>query len=595
MDSSGIRANMSAQQLLNHEVYDRTSAINASLEGNSDETGGSSSLSSSTNKLDIKQMSSSSASTSSTAVDVGRGSESSSISKRQIITVAILCFVNLINYMDRFTIAGILTDIQCDFKIGDTEGGLLQTAFIASYMVCAPIFGYLGDRYSRRAIMASGIFIWSLTTLLGSFMDNFWMFLVMRSFVGIGEASYSTIAPTIISDMFIGDMRSKMLALFYFAIPVGSGLGYIVGSQTAKLIGSWHWGLRVTPIAGAIAVLLILLVIEDPPRGESEGAHLAPTSWWADIRSLCKNKSFLLSTFGSTAVAFVAGALAWWGPKFITLGLASQKGHEDVSMDEVSYIFGLIAMLAGLVGVPLGSFLGQKLRLTYPRADPLVCGAGLLLSTPFLLAGLLISEWNTTACFCVIFFGQVLLNLNWSIVADMCLYVVIPTRRSTAEAFQILLSHALGDAGSPYIIGQVSELLKQSWAPTADILFDDVDPLTNGTLSGFPLLRNSTPSVNCSGSTINYSTVQDDFKALQYSLFISVIVEALGAFFFFATAWYIVEDKARVDRVVAEGVARANDLAAAVDADDSEVERNIEIQQRVEGQPAAYVNHAMED
>ena len=69
--------------------------------------------------------------------------------------------------------------------------------------------------------MASGIFIWSLTTLLGSFMNNFWMFLVMRSFVGIGEASYSTIAPTIISDMFIGDMRSKMLALFYFAIPVG--------------------------------------------------------------------------------------------------------------------------------------------------------------------------------------------------------------------------------------------------------------------------------------------------------------------------------------------------------------------------------------
>ena len=67
-----------------------------------------------------------------------------------------------------------------------------------------------------------------------------------------------------------------------------SGLGYIVGSQTAKLIGSWHWGLRVTPIAGALAVLLILFVTEDPPRGESEGAHLVPTSWWADIKSLCK-------------------------------------------------------------------------------------------------------------------------------------------------------------------------------------------------------------------------------------------------------------------------------------------------------------------
>jgi len=59
---------------------------------------------------------------------------------------------------------------------------------------------------------------------------------------------------------------------------------------------------------------------------------------WKTINSLSlfekNSKSFLLSTFGSTAVAFVAGALAWWGPKFITLGLASQKGHEDVSMDE---------------------------------------------------------------------------------------------------------------------------------------------------------------------------------------------------------------------------------------------------------------------
>jgi MFS family permease len=69
--------------------------------------------------------------------------------------------------------------------------------------------------------MAAGIFVWSLTTLLGSFMTGFWPFLCMRALVGVGEASYSTIAPTIISDLFVGDTRSKFLALFYFAIPVG--------------------------------------------------------------------------------------------------------------------------------------------------------------------------------------------------------------------------------------------------------------------------------------------------------------------------------------------------------------------------------------
>ncbi len=89
--------------------------------------------------------------------------------------------------------------------------------------------------------------------------------------VGIGEASYSTIAPTIISDMFVDDARSKALAVFYFAIPVGSGLGYMVSSHTASALGGWQWGLRATPILGVLAVIFIVFLMEDPPRGESEG------------------------------------------------------------------------------------------------------------------------------------------------------------------------------------------------------------------------------------------------------------------------------------------------------------------------------------
>merc|ERR1712071_666375 len=87
----------------------------------------------------------------------------------------------------------------------------------------------------------------------------------------------------------------------------------------------------------------------------------------------------------------------------------------------------------------------------------------------------------------------------------------------------------------------------------------------------------------------------DDFKALQYSLFISVIVEVLGAFFFI-TAWYIIDDKARVDRAVADALVMANNLAAAAQTNDSENASHSESQsesQRVDGQPVAYVNHAM--
>lgn len=226
-------------------------------------------------------------------------------------------------------------------------------------MICALIFGYLGDRYSRRWIMIVGVALWSGTTLLGSFMNDYWSFLTFRALVGVGEASYSTIAPTIISDLFVHSIRSKMLALFYFAIPVGSGLGYIIGSETASFMGSWRWALRVTPILGIIAVIAIFLT-EDPVRGESEGSQaLEVTSYKEDMicnlytiycffkiifnlilfLAICKNKSYMLSTAGFTCVAFVAGALSWWGPTFIHQGMVLQEGNEDITLKEYVHIF----------------------------------------------------------------------------------------------------------------------------------------------------------------------------------------------------------------------------------------------------------------
>lgn len=187
-------------------------------------------------------------------------------------------------FIFHFHNTGVLVDIQSHFKVGDDQGGLLQTVFVFSYMICAPIFGYLGDRYSRRWIMISGVALWSLTTLLGSFMNHFGWFMTFRALVGVGEASYSTIAPTIISDLFVHNMRSKMLALFYFAIPVGSGLGYIVGSETAKFFESWRFALRVTPILGIAAVVLIYMT-KDPERGQSEGSHnMEVTSYTEDLK-----------------------------------------------------------------------------------------------------------------------------------------------------------------------------------------------------------------------------------------------------------------------------------------------------------------------
>jgi len=493
--------------------------------------------------------------------------------------VAVLVYVNLINYMDRLTLAGILEDVKREFNASDAMAGILQTAFIVSYMLFAPLFGYLGDRYSRKAIMAGGVFLWSIFTLIGSFMSgaeehrgkgwgnpDFLAFLGCRAMVGIGEASYSTIAPTIISDMFVKDTRSKMLALFYFAIPVGSGLGYIVGSETAAFFGHWQWGLRATPVLGIVAVVLIILLLTDPPRGESEGHEdLQANSYREDLAYLATNTSFILSTLGFTCVTFCTGALSWWGPIFIQRGLETQPEEERaMNPSSVPFVFGVVTMMSGVVGVPLGMVLSTKLKAKYPRADPIICGVGILISAVFLTLGMLLCESNIVATFAFIFIGEVSLNLNWSIVADILLYVVTPTCRSTAEAVQILLSHTFGDAGSPYLIGLISDglfTMMVSGAATCRSVMQDM-AAANSTdaaiINSMKMMEeeNATESMVEEPTMVLNSTSCDQswemYRSLQYSFFSNSGVEVIGGFLFLITAIFIVRDKLACELAVSE-------------------------------------------
>lgn len=305
-----------------------------------------------------------------------------------------------------------------------------------------------------------------------------------------------------------------MLSIFYFAIPVGSGLGYIAGSKVKDLAGDWHWALRVTPGLGVLAVLLLFLVVQEPPRGAVErhsgSPPLSPTSWWADLKALARNPSFVLSSLGFTAVAFVTGSLALWAPAFllrsrVVLGETPPCLPGDSCSSSDSLIFGLITCLTGVLGVGLGVEISRRLRRFNPRADPLVCAAGLLGSAPFLFLSLACARGSIVATYIFIFIGETLLSMNWAIVADILLYVVIPTRRSTAEAFQIVLSHLLGDAGSPYLIGLISDRLRRRWPPS----------------------------------------FLSEFRALQFSLMLCAFVGALGGAAFLGTAMFIEDDRRR--------------------------------------------------
>ena len=100
---------------------------------------------------------------------------------------------------------------------------------------------------------------------------------------------------------------------------------------------------------------------------------------------------------------------------------ALQRSHTFLLPLSVSYKFGTVAMVAGLIGVPLGTLLSSRLRPHYRNADPLICAAGLITSSPLIYLGLVVVKYSGGWGFTLVFFAEVALNLSWPIVADMLL------------------------------------------------------------------------------------------------------------------------------------------------------------------------------
>ncbi|XP_010400828.1 protein spinster homolog 3 isoform X2 [Corvus cornix cornix] len=454
--------------------------------------------------------------------------------KRDCLVVAVLCFGNLINFIDWFIVPGILLDIQKYFGLSDGKTGLLQTVFTLCYMLAAPIFGYLGDRYNRKIILGAGIFFWSGVTLGSSFIteSHYRIFVLSRGLVGIGSASYSTIAPTIIADLFEEGKRTTVLSIFYIFIPVGSGCGYMLAAVMAKSTGDWHWAFRVTPCMGGLALLLLILLV--PHRIQRKTAahralsisgtiqradekpdvhRTAKTTWCQDVGSLAKNGSFVCSSLGLTAMAFVTGALGMWMPLFlyraqVVQGIVPPCLQESCNSSN-SLIFGGITIGTGILGVIAGAEAARQLRKINNKADPLICATSMFISALCLYTALMVAQMNILSTFIFIALGELFLSVNWAVVTDILLYVVTPRRQSTAIALQILVSHLLGDAGSPYLIGAISNAIQAK----------------------------------------NIPSLQWSFRSMQYSFIICAFVGVFGGGFFLLTSFYIEEDRKEAQRL----------------------------------------------
>ncbi len=137
---------------------------------------------------------------------------------------------NLLNYMDRYLMAVMGPVLAQEFSLDKSQTGILFSAYVPSYIILSPIFGWLGDRYSRTKLAAIGVAVWSLACFASAFANDFYSLIAARVLIGAGEASFSALVPAFLKDAIPDSVKlNRSLAFFYTAIPAGTALGYIIG------------------------------------------------------------------------------------------------------------------------------------------------------------------------------------------------------------------------------------------------------------------------------------------------------------------------------------------------------------------------------
>jgi MFS family permease len=359
----------------------------------------------------------------------------------------LLLAINLFNYIDRYVLAGVEPEIRTHFFRPDDPNahalvGLLGTAFLVSYMVSAPIFGWLADRMSRWLIIGVSVTLWSVATGMSGLAGTFALLLITRLFVGVGEGGYGPAAPTIIADLFPLLSRGRMLAYFYVAIPVGSAIGFAVGGFVAA-----HWGWQNAFFVVAPPGLLLGLVcfLRRDPRERSGTVKEKRRASLNDYVSLARTRSYVLNTLAMTALTFAIGGMSFWVP-----GYLEYRGLPPTSR----IIFGGITVLAGLTATLAGGIVGDCLRKRFPGSYFLISGIGVIIAFPFSVVMLFTpfpSAW--VMMFVAVFF----LFFNTGPSNTALANVTDPSVRATAFALNILIIHALGDAAAPPLIGAVAD------------------------------------------------------------------------------------------------------------------------------------------
>jgi len=378
----------------------------------------------------------------------------------------VLTALNLLNYADRNVLFAVQPLVQDEFHLSKTQIGYLTSAFLGFYMIAAPFVGPLADRYSRKLIIVLGAIFWSGLTLLTAVTHTYTELLVRHTLVGIGEATFVTIAPTFVADLFSEQVRGRILGVFYLAIPVGSAAGYLLGGNLAPHYG-WRFPFYIAAAPGFLLAIAVMF-LKEPPRGQFDSRKESLDDSPMQVVShsfflkLCiavnlelkrvyfgvlRNPAFLTATLGMAAMTFSMGGIQVWMPQF----LYSERHY---TLAAANFTFGIIIVVDGILASLAGGWLGDYLLRRMKSSYYLISAASMGLGIPFMIVALFVKGRVMVPAIAVAAFF-LLLNtspLNAAVINSVGAHI-----RATALAVNIFIIHFLGDVPSPTMMGWVAD------------------------------------------------------------------------------------------------------------------------------------------
>jgi predicted MFS family arabinose efflux permease len=360
------------------------------------------------------------------------------LSSYQIRLLAVLALINFVNFAARQVFVPLIPLLREHLHATDAQLGLLQFFLLLVLAAGSIPFGFFADRFSRKAIIAIGVLLWSTATFVGGFASSFLFFLIARAVVGLGEAAYAPAAQSMISGAFPQERRAMAQAIFASGMLLGAACGHVLGGVLGERYG-WQVALFVIAFAGILPGIA-LFWIEDPPRG--------PRSEVVPIMRLLGVPAFVSMIFAGICITFSSVSLLTWSTDIAV-------SYKDFSLHEASLSLAVIGLLSALLGVLTGGFVADRLHRSYSYGRIIAVVAAFLIAAPFLLLAIQSEEKSTVLVgFCVAFFF-----MSWyhgpvtAVLHDM-----MPRRaHATSVGVYMFATQLVGGLG-PAVVGKISDL-----------------------------------------------------------------------------------------------------------------------------------------